>query len=296
MTAAHAGLQPPASRLYDFLRGHQEEIIRNWTSRMRSLAPARDLSTAAIVDHLPQILARLADVVESVHTGKSVSLENLPYDHAVDRLSRGFDLDQIVLEYSLLRRCVLDLWKSDVEPTIDLSELGRLDTAFDDVILQSTVRYARARERLLKALDRVSEAALGSADLSSFLQDLARATLEGTESVDTCGVLLREGDTFRLRAAVGLEEDLDRRFSSEIGEGFAGHVAEARQPLSWRDAAADARVKSPAIRAKGVRALYGVPLMRDDKVIGVAHIGSLSASEFSEEDKLPKQAGNSQNP
>jgi len=106
------------------------------------------------------------------------------------------------------------------------------------------------------------------------------------ESVDTAVVLLRERDLLRVRAAVGLEHELDSAFSMTIPEGFAGHVAAARQPVLFRDAANDPRVMSPAIRAKGVRALYGVPLMRGDKVIGVAHIGSLTASEFSEEDKL----------
>ena len=69
-------------------------------------------------------------------------------------------------------------------------------------------------------------------------------------------------------------------------EGFAGHVAAEGQPVFLRDAASNPLVKSQAIRDKGVRALYGVPLVRDGKTIGVAHIGSVTAAEFSEEDKL----------
>jgi signal transduction histidine kinase len=63
-------------------------------------------------------------------------------------------------------------------------------------------------------------------------------------------------------------------------------VAAQGHPVFLRDAAADARVRSEVIRDKGVRALYGVPLVRDGKVIGVTYIGSLTAFEFSEEDKL----------
>ncbi len=253
---------------------------------MRTLSPARDLSEAAIVDHLPRILARIAGIVESVRTGETVSLGNLAQEHAVDRLGRGFDLDQVVTEYSLLRRSILDLWESRIGPTINLNELGNLDLAFDESIRQSVVRYAQAREKLLKAVDRIAEAAVGSSDLQTFLQSLLRATLESTESVDTAVVLLREGDALRVRAAVGLEEDLGRSFAITIPEGFAGQVAAERQPVFLRDAANDPRINSQAIRDKRVRALYGVPMVRDDKVIGVAHIGSLTASEFSEEDKL----------
>jgi signal transduction histidine kinase/putative methionine-R-sulfoxide reductase with GAF domain len=275
-----------ARRLCDFLRGHQAHIIEDWSQRVRSLSPARELSQSVIIDHLPQILRRIADRVESTHPGQSVSLGDLSKVHAVDRLGRGFDLDQIVAEYGLLRRCILDLWESRVGPSIDLAELRNLDGAFDESISESTLRIAEARGKLLKALDRVSEAALGSTDLDSFLQDLLQATREGTESVDTCCVLLREGDTLRVRAAVGLDEELRRGYSIAMHEGFAGHVAAEGHPVELRHAAADPVVTSPAICRKGIRALYGVPMTRDGKVIGVAHIGSLRADEFSAEDKL----------
>jgi signal transduction histidine kinase len=286
MADTGTALEPSQSRLCDFLRSRQADIIAKWTERMRSTPPASSLSDAAIVDHLPRILNRIAEIVAPVHTGRPVTLESLPSDHAVDRLGRGFDLDQIVTEYSLLRRSILDLWEAHVGPTIDLAELRSFDTAFDESIRQSAVRYAQAREKLLKALDRVSEAALGSGDVETFLHGLLRATLEGTQSVDTAVVLLREGDTFRLRAAVGLEEALQPGFSMNIGEGFAGHVAAEGHPVFFRNAAGDPRVRSEVIRAQGVRALYGVPLVRDAKVIGVTYIGSLTAFEFSEEDKL----------
>src|SRR5713101_1564348 len=161
MTGDPTGLETPLSRLGDFLRGHQNEIVNDWTQRMRALSPARDLTDSAIIDHLPRILKQIADVVESVHTGTQIALGDLPRAHAVDRLSRGFDLDQIVTEYGLLRRSILNLWESEVGPTIDLSELRRLDVALDESVRLAAVRYAEAREKLLKAVDRISAAALG---------------------------------------------------------------------------------------------------------------------------------------
>ena len=286
MTSGTARGEPPPWRLCDFLRNRQDEIITDWTRHMRAISPARELSDSAIVDHLPRILAVTADFVEAEPTGKALSLGTLPKEHAVDRLARGFDLDHIVTEYGLLRRAIVDLWASRIGPTIDLGELRKLDIAFDELLRQAAVRYADAREKLLKAIDRISEAALGPGDLDRFLTDLLGATLESTESVDTAVVLLREGDTLRVRAAVGLEEGLDETFPMTTEGGIAGHVAAARQPVLVRDAATDPRIKSRAIREKRVRAVYGVPLMYEGKVIGVAHIGSLVATEFSEEDKL----------
>lgn len=286
MATPSTELEPARSRLSDFLYANQAEIVRLWTERARTLSPTAGLTDAAVINHLPKILTRIADVVASAHTGQAISLGALPEDHAVDRLGRGFDLDQIVTEYSLLRRAILELWEVRIGAMVDLGELRKLDAAFDESIRQSAVRYAQARDKLLRALDRVSEAALGSGDLEVFLRDLLRATIDGMESVDTAVVLLREGEILRVRAAVGLEDDLRRTFAMKSGEGFAALVATERQAVVLRDAANDSRVKSDVIRKKGVRAMYGVPLVRDDKVIGVAHIGSLTAYEFSEEDKL----------
>jgi PAS domain S-box-containing protein len=48
---------------------------------------------------------------------------------------------------------------------------------------------------------------------------------------------------------------------------------------------AHARIVSPLLGAAGLRTLYGVPLIEDGEVIGVAHMGSKQAPEFSTQDK-----------
>src|SRR5262245_26047488 len=125
MTDRVAG-QRAQGRLCDFLRSRQHEIVSVWTQRVRTMSPAHELSESAIVDHLPKILALMADYIEAVHAGRSVSLEQLAKAHAVDRLGRGFDFDLIVKEYAFLRRAILDLWGSEIGPSIDLAELRDL--------------------------------------------------------------------------------------------------------------------------------------------------------------------------
>lgn len=273
-------------RLGDFIRSSLDALVVEWTERVRKLSPARELSQPVLVDHLPQILARIADMVEAVHTGVQAQLAEAPKNHAIDRLSRGFDLEEVIKEYSVLRQCVLARWERDVGAAITVAELRLLDGALDQSIMESSVSFARARERMLRAVDRISEAALGTSNLDEFLQRILQATLQTTESVDTAAVMLREGDLLRVRAAVGIEEEVDSRFAVKLGEGLAGKVAAEAQPLLLRHAAIDPLVKSQAIRDKGVRALYAIPLHHAGSVIGVAHMGSRSAFEFSEEDKL----------
>ena len=71
-----------------------------------------------------------------------------------------------------------------------------------------------------------------------------------------------------------------------MGEGFAGRIATTRKPLLLRSASDDPLVHGDHLRKAGIRALYGVPLAIGDEVIGVAHMGSKTAYDFSDEDKL----------
>ncbi len=275
-----------------FIREHRARLLQEWERAVRQLPYARDLSRPRLLDHLPDLLDRIAHVVETVRTGGHESLEELPEVHALDRLDSGFDLDDVAGEYALLRGCILQLYAEHVEAAgaaslaVAMQEVVRFNRTFDEAVAAAVSRYARARERTLVALDRISEAALGTEDADIFLPKLLRVMLETTEAVDSVTLLLREGDLLRVHASVGLEELVTSGFSLRMGEGFSGTIAAERCPREVRSAATDPLVKSEAIRAWGTRALYGVPLVHAGAVIGVAHMGSRTAFEFSSEDKL----------
>src|SRR5688572_5108115 len=110
----HEANHQPIVRLHDLIRKSQDALVAEWTARIRMLSPARELSRPVLVDHLPQILARLADVVEGVDTRAQLPLTEAPKRHALDRLDLGFDLEQVISEYSLLRQCILARWESEI--------------------------------------------------------------------------------------------------------------------------------------------------------------------------------------
>jgi PAS domain S-box-containing protein len=286
MAEQGTGAGQASIRLGDFIQGRQHAILREWERRARSLPVAERLQGAALRDHVPQILERLSLIVLSVHTGGHESLEELPDIHALERLDEGYDLRTATQELSALRDTILDLWEQEVAGDIRLQEVRRLDQAIDEVIAASAARFAQARERTLRALDRVSSAALGTGDLDTFLPQLMTVLLETVAAVDSVAILLRdEDDRLYARASFGLEEALFRGYAVRVGEGFAGTVAARREPLLLRDASVDPLVRSPAIRGQGIHALYGVPLLHEDQVIGVAHMGSRTAYDFSGDDK-----------
>src|SRR6185436_8591976 len=273
-------------RLCEFLRSRHQQIVEAWLERVRSVSPARDLPAPMLIDHLPAILNRVASIMACDGGDPRAGLEEMPEAHAIDRLDRGFDLDDVVREYALLRSCILELWGREWGDLIRITELQQLDAAIDESISQSTVEYADARERLLRAVDQIADAAVGSSDVLTFLHQLLRVTVKTATAVDTGAVLLREGELLRVRAATGLEAEVELGFSVRIGEGFAGTIAAERRPLALSSASTDPLVRNPVLRQRGIKALYGVPLIHDGEVIGVAHMGSTTAREFSDEDKL----------
>jgi PAS domain S-box-containing protein len=269
----------------DFIRQRREDILQAWEGAVRGLPAARELTRPALRDHLPQMLERIARLMEHpAEVPMEGALEGLPDVHALERLSEGFDLRQVVTEYRVLRNVVLRLWDAHSGQAPRAARI--FQEALDEAIAVSVTRYSRTRERTLQALNRISDAALGSADVAAFLPLLLQVLRETVEPVDVATVLLREGETLRASASVGLEEALADGFRVRLGEGFAGLVAERREPLLLAQGSADPRVLDPRLRAAGLTVLYGVPLLLESEVLGVAYMGSRTAHEFSTSDKL----------
>lgn len=146
----------------------------------------------------------------------------------------------------------------------------------------------RARSRL-ESLQLVTDAALAYLTLD----DLLIALLDRISSVlsaDTAAILLlddeAEGDgpgNLVARAAKGLEEEVEERFTLAVGKGFAGRVAESRAPVVIDDVGPD-DVENPLLLEKGVKSLLGVPLVVERGLVGVLHVGSLTLRTFGNDD------------
>jgi K+-sensing histidine kinase KdpD len=136
----------------------------------------------------------------------------------------------------------------------------------------------------LRDLQSLTDAALAHLDLDELLAALLDRTRE-ILSVDTCAILLldEEANDLVARAAVGLEEEVERGVRIPIGGGFAGRVAADRRPVVLDDVD-HADVLNPLLREKGIKSMLGVPLVTGGDVIGVLHVGSLTHRRFTRED------------
>lgn len=274
-------------RLSDFLRARREEILAEWEAAVRKVRAARNLDRPLLLDHMPHFLRDLADYVDDLRAGVEVPApDEYPRIHALERLELGYDLSEVVVEYAILRRSITDLAVHSSAPAIRSQELPRLHAAIDQAISTSVTRYTEARERTLRALDRISSAALIHHDVEALLPGTLDAFLQTTASVDAVALALRdEGGALRVRAAVGFPQELERG-AQLSGNSFAARVAATGTPIFVRDGSGDPLITGDPFCAHGTHALYGVPLLFGEKVMGVAVMGSRSSYEFSQEDQF----------
>ena len=136
----------------------------------------------------------------------------------------------------------------------------------------------------LHGLQALTDAALAHLELDQLLASLLLRTRD-LLGVDTCAVLLLDEETNELvaRAAVGIEEEVERGVRIPVGRGFAGRVAAGRAPVILDDVD-HADVLNPILREKGIKSLLGVPLLVRNEVIGVLHVGVLKHREFGDDD------------
>lgn len=273
-------------RLGAWLREHREEVLESWHRAARLAPKAKTVDPARLMDHLPQLLDQIIRAASDAEEGDAVHLpEREPMIHALTRLDEGYDLTEVVDEYARLRT-VLFQQLGDRHPSIPRGDFMVVDRAIDRAISRSVTSYANARDRTLRALDRIFAAALSGRHLDAFLPQVIQVLLETAVAVDSVSIMLAEGDHLRVRAAVGGAMEGTEGTIVRLGECFAGRVALAKQPLVVRDAENDERITSASIRKHGTHALFGVPLMADEVLLGVAVMGSRSAHVFSAEDQL----------
>jgi signal transduction histidine kinase len=139
--------------------------------------------------------------------------------------------------------------------------------------------------RRLIAFERIATSALQANDLGVFLRELLDIFMSAADDADAACILLREADELRMHACVGVNEEVDERLSMKMGEGFAWRVAAERRPLEIDDAATSEIVQSAWLRSRGTKGLYGMPLLYEGEVVGVAYVGSKTAATFSDVEK-----------
>jgi PAS domain S-box-containing protein len=162
-------------------------------------------------------------------------------------------------------------------------------------VVEETTERRRAEEReraaraeaeaaagTLRKLERVSQVALEHLSLQDLLDSLLSRIVEVLEA-DTAAILLVESDgKLHVRATVGGLAG-DSSVGIPIGAGMAGQVAAARAPLLVPDLSKIELYRS-TLRDRGINSVVAIPLVVEDRVIGVVHAGSEAYAQFVDDD------------
>lgn len=89
----------------------KDTLLAEWRTKVRELESARHLDTPALNDHIPDLLTELVDALRSGtdETIAEVVEEGSPPEHGLQRVGEGFDIQEVVAEYNILRGCIHDL-------------------------------------------------------------------------------------------------------------------------------------------------------------------------------------------
>ncbi len=138
----------------------------------------------------------------------------------------------------------------------------------------------------LRDIEAVTDAALSRLDEQALLRTLIER-VKGVLQADTAAVLLLDEPAGQLVAAAasGIEEEVRQGVRIPLGAGFAGRVAASREPVILTTVD-HTTVRNPLLVDRGIKSLLGVPLLVGGKVIGVLHVGSLTARRFSRQDVM----------
>lgn len=221
----------------------------------------------------------LAERARKTTLGRELPIIFVTAVHSDEKcVRRGYDTgaaDYITKPYDAL------IVRARVKAFVDLYE-QREAVRRGQVALRTQERDEATRRMV--AFERIASAALETNDLPALLNELLHAFIGAADVADSAAILLREGDYLNVAASIGLDHSSEP-LRVGVGRGFAGLVAAQRKPLEVVGEAIKRLVRAAPLPERPLSVVYGVPLLYDGQLVGVAHIGSLRAPKFSSAEK-----------
>lgn len=166
----------------------------------------------------------------------------------------------------------------------EAEEVARRDRGYRDTIRRQNRELERKLQEM-SILRKIGDLIAGSLKTDDLLDRVLDVLVEELH-VDNASVMLLDAETGDLRVETGRgpgSPDGGRPGGGpalRTGEGIAGWVAASREPLIVPDVARDIRFRPAAGAAAAGGALVCVPLVAEDRVLGVLNLSSGQRSYF----------------
>lgn len=249
------------SKVAAFITAERDLLLSQWRQQVRELRSARHLDEPTLNDHIPSLIDGLAAALQSrsdetipqAHEGTS------PPAHGLQRLKDGFDIEEVVAEYNILRGCIHDLLDAN-GMTLRGKSFRILNRVLDEAIGLAVQTYAAQREKAERAR-REEYLAFVAHDLRAPLHaiSMAASVLAGAP-----GASARVEQAQMLQTLRRNVQHLDGLVAKVIGENAhllpeIGIKLERRAFDPWPLVEALIRDLDPVARASGTRLINQLP-------------------------------------
>jgi signal transduction histidine kinase len=202
-------------KLGDFIGLNMDVLLTDWVAQARRLGMAASLaqdfnaedSARQLLEQIARDMAQPQSDAERDAKGIGQRPDNAPgvtlvaREHADDRLTQGFSLNDLVAEYRALRASVARRWRAQAttDVAVRLDELVRFDEALDQALIESVARYSaeltRTRDLFVGILAHDLRTPLGAISMSAqYLlrqEDLPAASLRVAVNVQRSGTRMQ---------------------------------------------------------------------------------------------------------
>lgn len=152
-----------------------ETITNTWINNIREdieIESAKGLAYQSVRDHIPEVIEHLGVMLSNFSQDKKQELEIEGLKHGIVRAKQGYDVTEIIQEYSLLREIILDSLAEDLKSESKekiLETVKLINSVIDKVISLSLESFLQAR---IKELEKVrSQLVLTNQELTRLVAD-----------------------------------------------------------------------------------------------------------------------------
>jgi signal transduction histidine kinase len=209
--------------LPEFIRGHHEELIREFAAYAKTLMPpGAAMTDAELRDHAKEMLKAVVEDMQLRQTpeeaqrksqgrGSVRTMEVSGRLHAADRIAHGYTFEAVLAEFRALRASVLRLYEDT--GASDLTEVRRFNEAIDEALTESMHQFASETTLLREELNAKAEK---NTSLVAEIRD-RRAAEEKIKAL--------------FRRLVSMQDEERRRISRDIHDQIGQQMTALRMTL-----------------------------------------------------------------
>jgi len=213
-------------KLAQVIRRERDSLLSSWRQQVRQLPSARDLDIPVLTDHIPALLDELVAALQSgaSQTVPETLIEGSPLAHDLQRFQEGFDIQEVVTDYSILRDCIHDL-AATIGLNLQREPFRVMNRVLDQAIAlavgtyatQQTLEIQKRREEYLAFVAHDLRTPLNAVSLATRLLELTfRDPSAGAETAQMLETLGRNVKQLRALVEKIIEENTSLRTENGV--------------------------------------------------------------------------------